>query len=378
MVQGLVFDASGRAVLMFVITVVSGTHAVITPSFLPRSVFVLPRLTPPSVAPFEHSDENLAQAASSRQQRERRSRRRSLFNRRRNFFISDPTTNAKQRKTLVPRCVAEAMGTFTIMCAAQTASAIGISAPATAVLMGIAVGTAIAACASISGAHFNPAVTLTLMASSTFPLGEGFLYMASQCTGALTASMMVSNLFSPAALACVPTFAAEAKITGILLYACLAIGDGVQSGAISKRVSPCLIGLVITTLSLAFEPLSVGLNPAMNAATRFNVAVTSRGVDALAGAFAFAVGPCVGALAGGGFFAMVSGRGEGIYKGLARCGRVMSPWYGEHWTPVPVPRDSCQVPSWQEACVPLERAAEAPSDHASDRVLVVPDKVAIL
>ena len=73
----------------------------------------------------------------------------------------------------------------------------------------------------------------------------------------------------------------------------------------------------------------------MNAAPRLVAAISDYGMAALAGCAAYTVGPLLGGVLGGSAFAVTSGRGHGIYRGLARLGRVLSPWYGEHWEPVP-------------------------------------------
>lgn len=62
---------------------------------------------------------------------------------------------------------------------------------------GIAVAGAIFLLAAISGAHFNPAVTITLTAFKNFPLQPAFFYIVAQLAGAAAASGLL-HLFFPA------------------------------------------------------------------------------------------------------------------------------------------------------------------------------------
>jgi aquaporin NIP len=53
------------------------------------------------------------------------------------------------------------------------------------VVFGLAVAAMIYAVGHISGAHFNPAVTLAFAAARHFPFEEVLAYWAAQITGAL-------------------------------------------------------------------------------------------------------------------------------------------------------------------------------------------------
>jgi len=253
-------------------------------------------------------------------------RRRTLLRKRRQYFEEEVCLT--DGPTLVSRCLAEAGGTaFIVLC-------IGLAGGDTvgSFVAGGAVGTAVAVFSKLSGAHYNPAITIALAAGELFPLRDVPAYIAAQYAGACLATASII----PPALPAVPcAFAAEATVTAILMYACLAIRDGIESGMVKKRTGPLLIGSLIAGLSLCFGPFSVGLNPAINSAPRLLAAIGGGHAAALAGASAYILGPCVGALVGGCAFAMGSGRGEGIYAGFAHLGRLLSPWYGECWTLIP-------------------------------------------
>jgi glycerol uptake facilitator-like aquaporin len=68
-----------------------------------------------------------------------------------------------------------------------------------ALTFGLIIATMIYATGHISGAHFNPAVTLAFAATRHFPLALVPAYLAAQFGGALAASAALRILFGDAA-----------------------------------------------------------------------------------------------------------------------------------------------------------------------------------
>ena len=64
---------------------------------------------------------------------------------------------------------------------------------------GLVIMVMIYACGHISGAHFNPAVTLAFAAINRFSWREVPLYILAQFVGALLASVLLFKLFGPVA-----------------------------------------------------------------------------------------------------------------------------------------------------------------------------------
>ena len=245
---------------------------------------------------------------------EQAQRRRSLYRR------------LQRYGSLEQRCLAEAAGTAWIVAVCALASGIlGLSSTAMALVAGTAVGTAVLAFSGVSGAHFNPAVTLALVAGKKFRAVDAPAYVASQFTAAALASVAVSRclggLGAVAMPALAPTMSAEATVTAILVFVCFAVGDAVEVGRVPKHIAPLLIGCLITGLTLAFGDLRVAINPAMAFAPRLVAALVGWGRAALAGGMGYLIGPCVGGLLGGSLFALASGRGEGLYRGFAQITR---------------------------------------------------------
>ncbi len=108
---------------------------------------------------------------------------------------------------LFKKCIAEGIGTFTIVlggCGAIAADqlsggSIGHAGIATA--FGLIVMSMIYAVGHISGAHFNPAVTLAFASSRHFPVKQIPMYIASQCLGAIIAAAILLITLEPILLA---------------------------------------------------------------------------------------------------------------------------------------------------------------------------------
>jgi aquaporin NIP len=87
---------------------------------------------------------------------------------------------------LGPALVAEALGTFTLVFAGCGTIAVGTLGPAgVAAAFGLAIMTMIYALGHVSGAHFNPAVTLAFAIGRHFPIARVLPYWAAQVAGAI-------------------------------------------------------------------------------------------------------------------------------------------------------------------------------------------------
>jgi aquaporin Z len=213
---------------------------------------------------------------------------------------------------------AEFIGTFTLVSAVCGAAL--FSAPAGGGLVGVAfaVGLSVLAMAyavgHISGGHFNPAVTLGLVAGGRFDMGNAVPYMIAQVLGGLAAALVFSIILggAPAGTG-IPKwndFAAisnsyggpgkftmgSALIIEVVITALFLI---VIMGATSKRApagfAPIAIGLALTLFHLVSIPVSnASLNPARSIAT----ALFSGGKE-LGTLWIYLVGPIIGGVIGG-------------------------------------------------------------------------------
>jgi len=207
---------------------------------------------------------------------------------------------------------AEFIGTFMLMSSVLGAAFYSFGAPAGAAgILGVAfsIGLTVMALAfsigHISGGHFNPAVTLGLIAGGRVKSGDAIGYIVAQCLGAIAAgalfyvigrapptfaangydslSMLRSSLLS--------VFLIETLLTAFLLF--------VIMGATSKRApagfAPIAIGLTLTAIHIMAIPVS---NASVNPARSLGSAVFGGGT-ALSQLWLFWVAPILGGVIGG-------------------------------------------------------------------------------
>ena len=212
---------------------------------------------------------------------------------------------------------AEFFGTFWLVfggCGSALFAAsvnLGIGYLGVALAFGLTVLTMAFAVGHISGGHFNPAVTLGLVAGGRFSAKEAIPYIISQVIGGLLAGAALyliasgkagfdatagfaSNGYgehSPEGYSMAAVFIAEELLTGFFLL--------VIHGATDKRApagfAPIAIGLCLTLIHLVSIPVSnTSVNPARSTAVAFFQG--SWAVDQL---WLFWVAPIVGGIIGG-------------------------------------------------------------------------------
>ena len=212
---------------------------------------------------------------------------------------------------------AEFFGTFWLVfggCGSALFAAsvnLGIGYFGVALAFGLTVLTMAFAVGHISGGHFNPAVTLGLVAGGRFSAKEAIPYIISQVIGGLLAGAALyliasgkagfdatagfaSNGYgehSPEGYSMAAVFIADALLTGFFLL--------VIHGATDKRApagfAPIAIGLCLTLIHLVSIPVSnTSVNPARSSAVAFFQG--SWAVDQL---WLFWVAPIVGGIIGG-------------------------------------------------------------------------------
>ena len=146
--------------------------------------------------------------------------------------------------------------------------------------------------APVSGAHFNPAVTLAFAARGTFPWGEVLPYVVLQCAGGIAGTAIAHLMFDLAPLAIGTTarsgasqWFAEAVATFTLL---LAIFGGVKH---APQIMPWLVGLTITA-TYWFTSSTSFANPAVTLARGFTTTFAGIAINHVPG---FVVAQLIGA-----------------------------------------------------------------------------------
>jgi aquaporin Z len=208
---------------------------------------------------------------------------------------------------------AEFAGTFMFMGSVLAAAVYAFATPADgAGIVGVALANGFAVMAMafavghISGAHFNPAVTLGLIAGGRIPSHVAVGYIAAQCAGALAACALFSLAGrTPTAFAAngygelsmlkaglVPVFAVEALLTGFLVFIIM----GITHRRAHASFAPVAMGGALVAIHIMAIPIS---NASVNPARSLASALFSGSGEALNQLWLFWVAPIVGAVAGG-------------------------------------------------------------------------------
>ena len=188
---------------------------------------------------------------------------------------------------------------------------------------GIAVTMGIIIAGKISGAHLNPAVTITLAAYRDFPWSKVAPYCLAQLAGAFTAAAIVFVNYRPAFAKHDPGLAKSAGVfatfpafpeslmpgfidqivgTALLLLLIFAITD--DRNQPSGNLTPIMVGLVVVGIGMSFGGMhGYAINPARDFGPRlFTVVAGFRNNGLTDGSGIFLVpivGPIIGGLVGG-------------------------------------------------------------------------------
>lgn len=225
--------------------------------------------------------------------------------------------------TLTARLGAEALGTFWLVlggCGTAVLAGSDVGTLGIAFAFGLAMLTGVYAFGRVSGAHFNPAVSVGLATAGRFPWREVPTYALAQVVGATvagavllviasgrsgfdaTASGFATNGYaerSPGGYSLLAVLVTEVVLTAFFLFVFL--------GATGRRAvagfSGLAIGLALTVIHLVSIPVS---NTSVNPARSLGVAWFAGG-DALSQVWLFIVAPVIGAALAGVGHALIVG-----------------------------------------------------------------------
>ncbi len=199
--------------------------------------------------------------------------------------------------------LAEAFATFALVFAGTGAIVIdqvsggAVTHVGVGLSFGLVVMAMIYALGDVSGAHLNPAVTLAFFAARRFPGRQILPYVASQCAGAVLASLVLQFLFphSPTLGGTFPagsaaqSFVLELLLTCILMFVILAVSTGAKERGITAGIA---IGGVVALEALFAGPIC---GASMNPARSLGPALVSGKWSAL---WIYLLAPVVGAFLG--------------------------------------------------------------------------------
>jgi aquaporin Z len=220
--------------------------------------------------------------------------------------------------SLFKRSLAEAFGTFWLVfggCGSAVLAAgfpdVGIGLVGVSLAFGLTVVTMAYAVGHVSGGHFNPAVTLGLLAGGRVKAGDVLPYVIAQIIGAVLAAWALAYIASGNGTdALAGGLAANgfgehspgrysqgvALVTEFLMtFFFLLIILGITDGRAPTQFAPLAIGLALTLIHLVSIPVTnTSVNPARSTGPALLV-----GGWALSQLWLFWVAPIAGALAAG-------------------------------------------------------------------------------
>lgn len=272
----------------------------------------------------------------------------------------------RESRTLLRKCLAEAVGTFflaffgvgSVHAAVLTGAQQGIWQ--VAIVWGAAISLAIYATGAVSGAHMNPAMTVSFAVFRGFPWRHMPPYVFSQFLGAFVAAGVLHVLFSgillqfesahgivrgavgselsamvygeyfpnpatavglhwtPQAVGLAQAMLAEGIGTAFLAFFIFAVTDVRNGSGPGTRLLPVCIGLTVSILISVIAPLTqAGFNPARDFGPRLFAYFAGWGPIAIPGPrggffTVYILSPVLGAIGGAALYQYVVGRAREI------------------------------------------------------------------
>ncbi len=217
----------------------------------------------------------------------------------------------RHRRGVARAALAEGIGTFALVFAGTGAVIIdtttggAVTHVGIGLTFGLVIFVMISAVGHISGAHFNPAVTLAFACARHFPWSRVAPYLLAQVGGALLASVLLRGMFGNVAHlgATLPrgsdgqSLLLEAVLTFFLMFVITAVATDTRA---VTQTAALAIGGTVGLEALFAGPISgASMNPARSLAPAL---VGGTG----ASLWLYLIGPILGAIAGAWMYRLVS------------------------------------------------------------------------
>ena len=178
------------------------------------------------------------------------------------------------QSSLPKRCFAETIGTFGLVFATAGANVVDelsdgqITHLGVGIVSGLIITAMIYAVGHVSGAHFNPAVTVGFTVGRHFPLKEAPIYWASQLVGAGIGALSLRALFGEVGImggtvprgSTLESFGFEIPLTFILMFVIMAVATDSRAQGSHAALA---IGATVALNSIFGGPISgASMNPA--------------------------------------------------------------------------------------------------------------------
>jgi len=200
------------------------------------------------------------------------------------------------------RAGAELVGTYALVTAGCGAIMVNATAGelthvGVALTFGLIITVMVAAVGHISGAHFNPAVTLAFALTRHFPIREVLAYVGAQLLGAVAGALTLQTLFGSVANlgATLPAGSAlqalglEILLSAVLMFVIIAVATDTRAAG---QLAALAIGATVALDALWGGPIS---GASMNPARSFGPALAA---GIWRDQWVYWIGPIVGAALG--------------------------------------------------------------------------------
>jgi MIP family channel proteins len=204
--------------------------------------------------------------------------------------------------SLLRRTIAEGIGVYAIVTAGCGAIVVNsmtgsLTHVGVALTFGMVVAVMIAAAGHLSGAHFNPAVTIAFALTRHFPWREVPVYVAGQLLGAFLGAATLQALFGPVAHlgatlpagSAVQSLGLEVLLTAVLMFVIISVATDTRAVG---QLAAIAIGATVALDALWGGPIS---GASMNPARSFGPALMAGVWDSQ---WVYWLGPLVGASIG--------------------------------------------------------------------------------
>ncbi|RWR94013.1 putative aquaporin NIP4-1 [Cinnamomum micranthum f. kanehirae] len=216
----------------------------------------------------------------------------------------DPTWCSSTAVNLTQKIIAEVIGTYFVVFAGCGSVAVNkiygsVTFPGVCITWGLIVMVMVYSVGHISGAHFNPAVTITFAIFRRFPLQQVPLYLAAQLLGSVLSSGTLRLLLDSSTPHFFGTMPVDSNLQSLVLEIIITFllmfvisGVATDSRAIGE-LAGIAVGATILLNVLIAGPIS---GASMNPARSIGPAIV---MNQYKGLWIYIVGPIVGAIAGG-------------------------------------------------------------------------------
>ncbi len=218
-----------------------------------------------------------------------------------------------ERPDLARRALMEGIGTFALVVAGCGAIITDTTHPGSlggvgiSLVFGLVIMAMIYAGGHLSGAHYNPSVTIAFTLARHFPPREAIAYIAAQLIGATSAALLLLSAWSakPAHLgatlphvAILTALTYETVLTAILMFVITAVATDTRAVGAAAAIA---IGGTVALDALFGGPIT---GASMNPARSFGPALVS---DTWSDFWVYLVGPVLGASIGVFAYGLVRG-----------------------------------------------------------------------